>query len=78
MIQTTIIPNNSTVSITIPKNYIGKKVHALIYIDEEITESEAVISTQKPSDFFGTLTQEEGANMHLHIIESRNEWNRDI
>jgi hypothetical protein len=78
MIQTTIIPSNSKVSFTIPSNYIGKKVHALIYIDEEITESIEALPTQKPSDFFGTLSPEDGAKMQLHAIETRNEWNRDI
>jgi hypothetical protein len=78
MIQTTIIPQNTTVHINIPNNYVGKKVHALIYIDEEITEAIIPITSQKPSDFFGTLSIEEGAKMHLHTIEARKEWNRDI
>lgn len=78
MIQTTIIPENTTLNITIPKNYVGKKVHALFYIDEEITPNIEVPSTQKPSDFFGTLSIEEGTKMHLHATEARKEWNRDI
>jgi hypothetical protein len=78
MIQTTIIPNKCKVSFTIPNNYIGKKVYALIYIDEEITEVVEALPTQKPSDFFGTLSHEEGIKMHLHALETRKEWNRDI
>lgn len=78
MIQTTIIPSNSKVSFTIPDNYIGKKVHALIYIEEEITEAVETLPAQKPSDFFGTLSVEDGAKMQLNVLETRNEWNRNI
>lgn len=55
MIQTTIILGNSKVSFTITNNYIGKKVHALIYIAEEITESVEALPTQKPSNFFRNI-----------------------
>ena len=78
MIQTTIIPESTTVQITIPKNYVGKKVFALFYIEDEITPNEDTLSLQKPSDFFGTLSKEEGQKMHSHIEESRKEWKRDI
>lgn len=39
MIQTTLIPENSTLSIIIPNSYVGKKVYALIYTDEELVVS---------------------------------------
>lgn len=78
MIQTTIIPDNTTLKINIPLQYVGKRVHAFFYIDEEITPNIEEKPTQKPSDFFGTLSLEEGTKMHLHAIEARKEWNRDI
>jgi hypothetical protein len=78
MIQTTIVPENTTLNINIPKNYVGKKVYAIFYIDEDITPNIVVTSGQKPSDFFGTLSTEEGAKMHLYATETRKEWNRDI
>lgn len=31
----------------------------------------------KPSDFFGTLTKEDGERMQAHITKSRNEWERN-
>jgi hypothetical protein len=48
MIQTVIIPQNNILSIDIPQNYIGKKVYALIYTDDEVTTNniEAVIDTK--------------------------------
>ncbi len=59
MIQTTIVPKNTTVHINIPQNYVGKKVQALVYIDEEITETANLLLTQNPSDFLETLSTEE-------------------
>ena len=79
MIQTTIIPQNSTVLINIPTSYIGKKVHALVYVEDEIKNNVTKPTMQlKPSDYFGTLNAEEGEKMQLHTTETRKEWNRDI
>lgn len=33
---------------------------------------------KKPSDFFGTLSKEEGEKMHVYIDKSRQEWQRDF
>jgi hypothetical protein len=78
MIKTTVIPKNTTLSVSIPQNYVGKKVYALIYTEEEITTDMDIKNTQKPSDFFGTLSAEDGEKLHAHVAQSRNEWNRSI
>ena len=67
MIQTTIIPENTTLHINIPKNYVGKKVNAIFYIDEEITPNIEVNLAQKPSDIFEILSLEASANMHAKV-----------
>lgn len=33
---------------------------------------------KKPSDYFGTLSKENGEKMLHYVNESRNEWNRNI
>ena len=78
MIQATIIPQKTDVSFSFPKDYIGKKVHAIFYIDDEISQMPITVPSKKPSDFFGTLTAEEGEKMHLHAAQTRNEWDRNI
>jgi hypothetical protein len=78
MVQTIIIPDTTSINITIPANYIGKKMYAICYIDEEITPAIAVPTAQKPSDFFGTLSVEAGEKMHLYATKTRTAWNRDI
>ncbi|PWK27407.1 hypothetical protein LV89_01720 [Arcicella aurantiaca] len=42
----------------------------------ETSKSQSI--RQKPSDFFGTLSKEEGEKMQAYVTQSRNEWERDI
>lgn len=32
---------------------------------------------KKPSDYFGTLSKEDGQKMQQYVNESRNDWNRN-
>jgi hypothetical protein len=80
MIQTTVTPHKKDFDMTVslPADYVGKEVHVLFYIDEELERTTSTILPQKkPSDFFGILTKEEGKKMDMHIQQMRNEWNRD-
>jgi hypothetical protein len=77
MIKTVITPQNDSYMLTIPQNYIGKKVEVLLYALDELTEKKEVVP-KKPSDFFGSLTQEEGDKFQAYISKSREEWNRGI
>jgi len=66
-------------SVSLPTDYVGKEVHVLFYIDEEVKETPASVSPKKkPSEFFGTLTKEEGEKMQAYIAQSRNEWERNF
>lgn len=53
--------------------HLAKALKAPYEIKEEALKAE-----KKPSDYFGTLSKEEGEKMHLYVNESRNEWNRNI
>ena len=81
MILQVITPQKETfdLPISLPKDYLGKQVHCLFYIEEEaknITTSS--LSKKKPSDFFGILTNEEGEKFDKHIQQMRSEWDRNI
>ena len=81
MIQTIVTPQktNFDMSVSLPYNYIGKEVRVLFYIDEEVKQITAsVLPKKKPSDFFGTLSMEDGENMKKYVNDSRNEWERNI
>jgi hypothetical protein len=49
----------------------------LLYALDEPTEKKQT-SPQKPSDFFGTLTQDEGEKFQAYISKAREEWDRDF
>ena len=81
MVQTIVRPKESSFDMTVslPTDYIGKEVHVLFYIDEEIKKTTStVLSKKKPSDFFGILNKEEGEKFESHINKIRTEWDRNI
>lgn len=79
MIRAIITPQNTDLHISIPQNYVGKKIEVLLYTMEEVEPAQPVVrSEKKPSDFFGTLSREEGEKMQTYITKSRNEWERDF
>ena len=81
MVQTIVTPQktNFDMSVSLPLDYVGKEVHVLFYIDEEVKNTTAsVLPKKKPSDFFGILTKEEGERFQQHIQQIRGEWDRDI
>lgn len=47
-------------------------------IEVEVRTNTDVDTKKKPSDFFGTMSQEEGEKMQEYITQSRNEWDRNI
>jgi len=81
MVQTIVTPKkaNLDMSVLLPDEYVGKQVHVLFYTDDEVNNTTAsVASKKKPSDYFGTLSEEEGEKLQEYITQSRNEWERDI
>ena len=59
MILTTVRPKNTNfeMTITLPIDYVGKEVHLLLYIDDEVNATNpSGLPSKKPSDFFGILT----------------------
>ncbi len=53
---------------------LAKTLKTPYEIHEEISHNLA----KKPSDFFGTLSKEEGEKMHVYVNQSRNKWKRNI
>ena len=81
MVQTVVTPHKKDFNMTVslPADYVGKEVHVLFYIDEElVSTTSAILPKKKPSDFFGILTEEEGEKMDKHIQQMRDEWKRNI
>jgi hypothetical protein len=81
MILQIITPQQETFNlpVSLPKDYLGKQVHCLFYIEEEAKTISVTTPTKKsPSDFFGILTKTEGEKFQQHIEQIRGEWDRSI
>ena len=81
MVQTIVTPKkvNVDISVLLPDDYVGKKVHVLFYTDEEMDKPlQSALPKKKPSDYFGTLSPADGEQLQEHITNSRNEWERDF
>ncbi|WP_299284635.1 hypothetical protein [uncultured Mucilaginibacter sp.] len=81
MIQTIVTPDkpNFDMTVSLPVDYVGKQVHVLFYINEEVKKTTvSILPQKKPSNFFGTLSLEEGEKMQAYINQSRNEWERNF
>ncbi|KIA91412.1 hypothetical protein OC25_21785 [Pedobacter kyungheensis] len=78
MIRTIITPDKENISIDLPKAYIGKQIEVLVYAVDELNEVKN--PKKKHSDFRGSLnlTDQQYKEFQQYIIDSRNEWERDI
>ena len=77
MLKTVITPQESAFSLSIPAHYVGKRLEVLIYSTDEMP-GYIKPDIKKPSDYFGTLTAQEGEQFQNYIAESRLEWDRNI
>ena len=78
MIRTSIIPNEQNISITIPQNYVGKKIEVLLYAIEELHDEEKPLVSSGAANFKNIFSMEEGKDFNSYITQARTEWDRDI
>ena len=74
MIRTKIIPENTNLQLSIPKDYVGKQVEILVFTTDEIKDSKS--ETHNVSSLRGKLqlTEEQYQEFQHYIKDSRNEW----
>ncbi len=77
MVHTTVVPSSRQVQFEIPNEYIGKELEIIAFTKDEGMKPKTS-SSQKPSDFFGTMSAEEGQKMHDYLAQSRREWEIDV
>ena len=77
MIKTTIVPQENSIHLSIPNNYIGKEIEVLLYPKEELTGQKSA-KINKASRFKGLLSDAEAEKYHEYVKKARSEWERDI
>jgi len=79
MVRTSITPEQTDIQLSVPQNYVGRKLEVLLYPVDELTEEPVKKqSKKKASDFAGTLSNEEAGKFHEYVNQARNEWDRNI
>jgi hypothetical protein len=76
MVRTIITPDNTKVNLSIPPDYVGRKIEVLYYPVDELIEEKS-LTTKNMSLFRGILSEEEGNELQEYVKKSREEWERD-
>ncbi len=73
MIRTSLTPDKAAILLTIPPQYIGKKLEVLLYAVEELTET---AQPNTMAQFWGALSDESAQDLRTQTEASRQEWER--
>jgi hypothetical protein len=76
MVRTIIIPDNTNVNLSIPSDYVGRRIEVMYYPVDELME-EKPLNTKNMALFRGILSKEEGNELQEYVKKSREEWDRD-
>ena len=76
MLKTLIMPCESTYTLSIPTQYIGKEVEVALCPVVKVSADKK--PNKKPSDFFGSLTVSEGERFQKYVANSRLECDKNI
>ncbi|MCU0450464.1 MAG: hypothetical protein MUC97_11590 [Bernardetiaceae bacterium] len=77
MIKKIIIPQNNSLYLVIPNNYIGREIEVLLYPTDEL-EEENVKPKKTMANFTGVLSESDYQSLKSHTEQARKEWSRDI
>ncbi|MEA5140401.1 hypothetical protein [Arcicella rigui] len=76
MLRTSITPEQRDILLSVPQEYVGKKIEVLMYAIEEIVEELPRKVTM--ADFWGKLSDESAQKIHDNVKQMRSEWEQDI
>ncbi|HCN82488.1 MAG TPA: hypothetical protein DIT07_02550 [Sphingobacteriaceae bacterium] len=78
MIRTVLIPNNTDVHLSIPDNYVGRKIEVMCYPLDELVEESEYTPPKSMASFRGVLSSAEADQLQEYVKKSREEWDRDF
>ncbi len=79
MIRTHLVPETNNVTVTIPDNYIGKKVEVIVFADKDMqSNGQSQPSPGNSKKFKGALklSDKQYEDIQQHLKDIRNEWDR--
>ncbi|MCL1936802.1 MAG: hypothetical protein FWF52_00195 [Candidatus Azobacteroides sp.] len=75
MVRTVITPTQTDIHLSIPENYIGKKVEITLFALDELMEKHPQKTLE---DFLGLLPEDEYLQLKEYTQQARKEWNRNF
>lgn len=78
MVRTTVIPQNTELHLSIPKDYVGKEVEIILYTTDEITTETTPVKNTSSLRGKLQLSSEQHKDFHQYLINTRSEWDKDI
>ena len=72
MVKTLVTPQNESYNLSIPKNYIGKKIEILFYAVDEIADIKPAKKSMK--DFWGILSDDSALDLQILTEKGRKDW----
>jgi putative transposon-encoded protein len=76
MVRTIITPENTSVKLSIPSDYVGRRIEVMYYPVDELIE-EKPLTPKNMSVFKGLLSEAEGNELQEYVKKSREEWDRN-
>lgn len=77
MIRTIVVPDNTTVQLSFPEDYVGREIEILYYPLDELKEEIKSSPPNTLAAFKGILSEKEVEALQQYVKQSRNEWDRD-
>ena len=77
MIRIIITPQNTDLHLSIPKDYVGKKLEVSYLPIEELLEDNSGKKTSM-AQFWGVISNQTAEDLHKNTTENRNQWDSNI
>ncbi|MDR0565538.1 MAG: hypothetical protein LBG47_00640 [Prevotellaceae bacterium] len=78
MVKSSLTPQSGTITLSIPRSYIGKRVEVLLYAADELhVEAYANPHRSGVARFRGMLTDSEADKYQQYLQKARQAWDRD-
>ncbi|MDR1975022.1 MAG: hypothetical protein LBQ31_10225 [Bacteroidales bacterium] len=71
MIRTVVVPSNNAINLSIPLDYIGKKIEILLYKSDEVKEKPLELHHCDVANFKGILTSDEADKYNQYLQNAR-------
>lgn len=75
MVRTVITPTETTISLSIPQEYVGKPIEITFHELHETGQKEA---KKTMADFWGVISDETAETLHFQVEQNRNGWDSNI